>query len=892
MKTTQKVAPKPSAKRSPKKLVQTSPVTQKLHKKATKQTKTISAKHSTVKKEKVTDHSKKLHSKLERLTTLHAKAIDTRKANNGARIQDENDVLVSVSTPTVYVFYRNWFPADMHKIAVYSARYSGLFFAIVGAISTLFFATGAFSAQNQLASLNTFNPGTSGSTSSSNTAIPIDCTDPLQYLSPTCASSVDQTPDATFTVQGTRSALTGSVRVQVTVLHAQRVRLLAFSKSANQDIMLGLMSLTSNGTWEFNWNTTAYNDGDYKLKVLIDNGYGSYQSPDSTLSTIENYPIPNTSSATSTPNTNTQAASGTTGTTTPLTQVVTLTVDTAQSASEFRFEIRTKTADIVKLYAIHTPTNKQLFLGNAYYAGNETWKYKWGAQAALEGEYKVVAQVIANAVSNPPVSILVTKLQGTTNTVSTTTQTTPNTLKPLIDIDIQANIPLSGTAGIKIDVAQATKVEMFVQAKNSLQKRFLGGAVRVDTDTWIYRFDTTQMPNGEYVLIAEVSNSFGTYTEQTSFTKIFNALLPTLTQIEEEKIEALKEAYSETQKTVDAEDTPAGAMVLEDNQKTAQTLIAVFAEDIENALELLKVALRTGDTDAIEKIKTKLRALQQTVIQTIPETENGQDIQEYIRAYFVNKMAHIEEGIALTQQIIKERTKEEASLDSDKDGITNFDEVTIYKTNPFIPDSDNDGFIDGAEILNGYDPTNATPEVLVTYESPKEEGVVREDILAVHAITTVQAEEGDTKTTPHAIITGTALPNSFVTLYIFSTPVIVTLKTESDGSWSYRFDKEIEDGKHQVYVGITDNAGKIVAKSNPFTFIKEAQAFTTTDDNTAAPSVPVVQDENTFLSEYMVYLVLSVSVVAIGLVLILLGVHLDGRQKKVLPERETALSAL
>ena len=51
------------------------------------------------------------------------------------------------------------------------------------------------------------------------------------------------------------------------------------------------------------------------------------------------------------------------------------------------------------------------------------------------------------------------------------------------------------------------------------------------------------------------------------------------------------------------------------------------------------------------------------------------------------------------------------------------------------------------------------------------------------------------------------------------------VKTDADGSWEYRFDKELEDGEHEVYVGVTDNAGKIIAKSEPFVFIKEAQAL-------------------------------------------------------------------
>ena len=38
-------------------------------------------------------------------------------------------------------------------------------------------------------------------------------------------------------------------------------------------------------------------------------------------------------------------------------------------------------------------------------------------------------------------------------------------------------------------------------------------------------------------------------------------------------------------------------------------------------------------------------------------------------------------------------------------------------------------------------------------------------------------------------------------------------------------EESLEDGDHQVYVAVTDNTGKITAKSNPLFFIKTAQAI-------------------------------------------------------------------
>ncbi len=54
--------------------------------------------------------------------------------------------------------------------------------------------------------------------------------------------------------------------------------------------------------------------------------------------------------------------------------------------------------------------------------------------------------------------------------------------------------------------------------------------------------------------------------------------------------------------------------------------------------------------------------------------------------------------------------KNEIILDSDLDGLTDLGEKEIFKTDKINPDSDNDGFYDGAEILGGTDPlSNLSP---------------------------------------------------------------------------------------------------------------------------------------------------------------------------------------
>ncbi|MBI5728436.1 MAG: hypothetical protein HY984_01635 [Candidatus Magasanikbacteria bacterium] len=43
-------------------------------------------------------------------------------------------------------------------------------------------------------------------------------------------------------------------------------------------------------------------------------------------------------------------------------------------------------------------------------------------------------------------------------------------------------------------------------------------------------------------------------------------------------------------------------------------------------------------------------------------------------------------------------------FDTDHDGLSDIDEIIIWKTDPKNPDTDGDGFGDGVEVLRGYNP--------------------------------------------------------------------------------------------------------------------------------------------------------------------------------------------
>lgn len=52
-------------------------------------------------------------------------------------------------------------------------------------------------------------------------------------------------------------------------------------------------------------------------------------------------------------------------------------------------------------------------------------------------------------------------------------------------------------------------------------------------------------------------------------------------------------------------------------------------------------------------------------------------------------------------------------VDTDSDGLTDTEETIVYGTNPALPDTDGDGFLDGNEVFHGYNPNGTAPGTLV-----------------------------------------------------------------------------------------------------------------------------------------------------------------------------------
>ena len=174
------------------------------------------------------------------------------------------------------------------------------------------------------------------------------------------------------------------------------------------------------------------------------------------------------------------------------------------------------------------------------------------------------------------------------------------------------------------------------------------------------------------------------------------------------------------------------------------------------------------------------------------------------------------------QKLVERPTTTAALIDSDGDGVTNYDETNLYGTDPYKASTFSADMTDSQLLLEGVDPTTGKK---MNFEDPRSAGQTVKNLFSVTSVEVASSTAGEEEPSREQLVfKGTAPAESDITIYIFSTPIVVTVKTDETGNWQYTLDQELSDGQHEVYVASVNNTGKIVAKSDAVPFVKEAGA--------------------------------------------------------------------
>lgn len=778
------------------------------------------------------------------------------------------------------------------------ARTAGLFFVFAGGFLTLSNLNSGLGILSSAHIPHTATLVTTSITSSSDLNETHN-----ETISTPDSDSIDTTPDVRVVTEST--TLKNAAPVSIIVPYATTVKLIAYNKSTHTDQALGTALQVDGSTWKYVWETKKYTNGEYRLRIEVQNQYGNYIEENSNTYTIQNDTQSELSSEP--PLTIVEEDVVSTSTVSVTEQIVTLAVPRSSSIKGIvDITVEALSAEEVKVYAKNTLSSQVYYVGTGVQQDSGTWNVSWNSRTVTNGDYVVYAYArfsdkkiessrVRATVSNDLVTVVSPNIVRISSTTTEEEKDTP--LKPSVQLEFSKENPLTNSVDVYVTTQNASRIELFAIPKNALTPFFLGYAKKVSENSWKYSWRTNETPNGEYDVYVKITSSFGSVDSEKTSVRIKNDIQTSYTTLQEQKIDVLHDIGKSLSYEIDTESTDTSAAPKEQTVyvKPVRYLVSdleIDDETVQNEIESelityrgllntelnnLAKAIRVNDTEAATAARVRIENIRQEISQSVSTREYDAAVIDTVTAYVEKVTNDLEDLTYKNESVLKERIGDAITVDSDKDGISDYDEVHLYKTNPFAADTDGDSYIDGAEIAKGFDPHDSTSETLIVYESPKDTGIVREDLLAVSSITTLTRETNDSEASLpiQAIISGKGLPNSFVTLYIYSTPVVVTVKTDEDGSWMYIFDKDIEDGDHEVYVGITDNEGRVVAKSNPLPFVKTAEAYAE-----ASPTVPqkIEEVEPSLLEKNNLLLVAALAIVSLGLVLILLGVYISKRQ--------------
>lgn len=220
-------------------------------------------------------------------------------------------------------------------------------------------------------------------------------------------------------------------------------------------------------------------------------------------------------------------------------------------------------------------------------------------------------------------------------------------------------------------------------------------------------------------------------------------------------------------------------------------------------------------------------------------------------------------------------------LDSDNDTLAD-DLENYYGSDLLNADSDNDGYLDGLEVKNNYNPNGSGP-LLVT-KTPFDQ-IFASAIKLEQPKTNFtnidknwQINLSDINQEEPLNLQGQASPNIWLNIFIYSdVPLVLNVKTDADGNWAYSLPSKLALGAHTVYAATYDAEGQILSQSSAASFAVTEKTNEQEPDNTniSVQSEPVAEKFN--IKDWIYYIIGGVVI----LVLIILGFVWYTKKNKV-----------
>ena len=485
-----------------------------------------------------------------------------------------------------------------------------------------------------------------------------------------------------------------------------------------------------------------------------------------------------------------------------------------------------------------------------------------------------------------------------------------------VDSEAQISLSINGAkylAGLKSSLALG--VEFYAQKAGVSTPFYIGTAIfSAQSGLWEYSFDSGSYPNGSYNLLAQVTEKGGVFQSRPVSFSILNAVpeSPMAAQTTQQLADA-KQQLADLNSKIDQAAIDAKNAILGQASLDQQKTVAV-SDNISDLVKVLQTVAQLQDLlsqkqaerDSVAQEIAKLEADLQNMPANASESSRNELVTQLHNAQI--KKQDLDSKIIIIQEAIDQKQNEKGDLtslitgltkslqgnavvgglndlettvtqdeqgaieslrqlqrDSDGDGLNDYEEIYVYHTDPNNPDTDGDGMLDGDEVAHNHNPLDPNDKFIINYQDPRKVAPRQTDLFKVQTIQSSKLDSGARVIK----FSGIGLPDSFVTLYIYSQPLVVVVKTDFQGRWEYTLDKSLDDGSHTVYAAQTNSLGEVVARSQEFVFLKTGDTVmrtTSASDASMASTIQQLESDFGFYTFFTIVLAVCVSLLIIGFV--------------------------